>query len=42
MDQQSQTPWKTVAIVLTVMLGIVLVFTALVVTGVMQLGLSLL
>jgi hypothetical protein len=41
-DQQSQTPWKTVAIVLAVMLGIVLVCAALIVTGVMQLGLSLL
>jgi hypothetical protein len=42
MHDQSQTPWKTIAIVLAVMLGIVLVFAGLIVTGVMNLGLSLL
>jgi hypothetical protein len=36
------TLWKTLAIVLAVALGIILVCTVLVVTGVMKLGLSLL
>jgi hypothetical protein len=40
--QRSPTPWKTIAIVLALMLAVVLIYTALVVTGAMKLGLSLL
>jgi hypothetical protein len=40
--QRSPTPWKAIAIVLALMLAAVLIYTALVVTGVMKLGLSLL
>jgi hypothetical protein len=40
--QWAVIPWKTIAIVLALILVVVLIFTALVVTGVMKLGLSLL
>ena len=40
--QKSATPWKSIAIVLALILGAVLICTALVVTRVMMLGLSLL
>jgi hypothetical protein len=40
-DHQAKSPWKTIAIVLAVMLGIALVCMALIVTGAMNLGLSL-
>jgi len=36
------TPWKPIAIVLAIVLLVVLIFTALVVAGVMDLGWSLL
>ena len=42
MTQRADTPWKAIAIVLALILGAVLIYTALVVTGVMKLGLSLL
>lgn len=42
MTQKSDTPWKPIAIVLALILGAVLIYTALAVTGVMKLGLSLL
>jgi len=42
MTQQSDIPWKAIAILLAFILGAVLIFTALVVSGVMKLGLSLL
>ena len=42
MTQKADTPWKSIAIVLALILGAVLIFMALVVTGVMKLGLSLL
>jgi hypothetical protein len=35
------TPWKPIAIILALMLVALLIFVALVVTGVMKLGLSL-
>ncbi|MGB6949249.1 MAG: hypothetical protein WBD84_08655, partial [Methyloceanibacter sp.] len=35
-------PWKPIAIVLALMLAAVLIYTALVVAGVMELGMSLL
>jgi hypothetical protein len=38
----SRTPWKPIAIILAVMLVTVLIYTALVVTGIMDLALSLL
>jgi hypothetical protein len=38
----SRTPWKLIAIILAVMLVTVLIYTALVVTGIMDLALSLL
>jgi hypothetical protein len=40
--QMSRTPWKPIAIILAVMLVTVLIYTALVVTGIMDLALSLL
>jgi hypothetical protein len=40
--QKSDTPWKPIAIVLALILGAVLIYAALVVTGLMKLGLSLL
>jgi hypothetical protein len=36
------TPWKSIAIVLAFILAVVLICTALVITGVMKLGFSLL
>jgi hypothetical protein len=42
MTQKSATPWKPIAIVLALILGAVLIYTALVVSGAMNLGLSLL
>ena len=39
---KSSVPWKPIAIVLALILGAVLICTALIVTGVMELGLSLL
>lgn len=42
MTQKSDTPWKPIAIVLALILGAVLIYAALVVTGLMKLGLSLL
>jgi hypothetical protein len=39
---KSPNPWKPIAIILALMLAAVLIYTALVVTGVMKLGLSLL
>jgi hypothetical protein len=39
---EPETPWKAIAIVLALILGIVLIFAAVVVSGVMKLGLSLL
>jgi hypothetical protein len=38
----SRNPWKPIAIILAVMLVTVLIYTALVVTGIMDLALSLL
>jgi hypothetical protein len=40
--QKAETSWKAIAIVLALILGAVLIYTALVVTGLMKLGLSLL
>ena len=40
--QKVDTPWKAIAIVLALILIAVLTYTALVVTGAMELGLSLL
>jgi hypothetical protein len=40
--QKAENPWKAIAIVLALILGAVLIYTALVVTGLMKLGLSLL
>jgi hypothetical protein len=40
--QKAENAWKAIAIVLALILGAVLVYTALVVTGLMKLGLSLL
>jgi hypothetical protein len=37
-----ENPWKAIVIVLALILGVVLIYTALVVTGLMKLGLSLL
>jgi hypothetical protein len=37
-----RTSWKAVAIILALMLAAVLIYTAIVVSGVMKLGLSLL
>jgi len=42
MIHKSDTPWKAIAIVLALILGGVLIYTALVVSGVMKLGLSFL
>ena len=42
MTQEVRMPWKLIAIILALMLAAVLTYTALVVTGVMKLGLSLL
>ena len=42
MTQKSDTPWKAIAIVLALILGAVLICAALVLAGVMKLGLSLL
>ena len=39
---KAENPWKAIAIVLALVLGAVLIFAALVVTGLMKLGLSLL
>jgi hypothetical protein len=39
--QNSPTPWKTIAIVLAVVLAITLICGALILNGVMKLGLSL-
>ena len=40
--QKAENPWKAIAIVLALLLGAVLIYTALVVTGLIKLGLSLL
>jgi hypothetical protein len=40
--QKVDTPWKAIAIVLALILGAVLIYMVLVVTGLMKLGLSLL
>lgn len=40
--QKAENPWKAIAIMLALILGAVLIYTALVVTGLMKLGLSLL
>ena len=40
--QKPETRWKAITIVLALMLVAVLIYTALVVTGAMELGLSLL
>ena len=40
--QKADNPWKAIAIILTLILGAVLICTALVATGLMKLGLSLL
>jgi len=42
MTVKSDTPWKGIAIVLAILLGIAVICTALIVAGVMKLGLSLL
>jgi hypothetical protein len=41
MTQNAPTPWKTIAIILALMLAGLLICAALVLTGVMKLGLSL-
>ncbi len=41
MTQNAPTPWKTIAIVLAVLLVAALISLALIVSGVMKLGLSL-
>jgi hypothetical protein len=41
-DPRQTTPWKFIAIILAIILIVVLMFTAFIVTGVMDLGLSLL
>jgi hypothetical protein len=40
--RKADNPWKAIAIVLALILGVVVIFTALVVTGLMNIGLSLL
>ena len=40
--QKADNPWKAIAIILALILGAVLIYTALVATGLMKLGLSLL
>lgn len=42
MTAKSAMPWKAIAILLALILGAVLVFSALIVTGVMKFGFSLL
>ena len=42
MPDNSKNPWKAIAIVLALVLGVVLICATLVLTGVMKLGLSLL
>ncbi|MGB3022490.1 MAG: hypothetical protein WBE08_08545 [Methyloceanibacter sp.] len=42
MTHNAPNPWKPIAIVLALMLAAVLIYTALVVAGVMELGMSLL
>lgn len=42
MTKKAENPWKVIAIILALILGAVLIYTALVVTGLMKLGLSLL
>jgi hypothetical protein len=42
MTAKSDKPWITVTIILAVALGVVLICTGLIVSGVMKLGLSLL
>jgi hypothetical protein len=42
MTVKSNNPWKTIAILLTIALGVVIICTGLIVTGVMKLGLSFL
>ena len=42
MTEQPNRLWKGIAIALALILGVVLICTALIVTGVMKLGLSLL
>ena len=42
MTEISATPWKWIAILLAILLGAVLVTAALVVSGIMDFGLSLL
>jgi hypothetical protein len=42
MTPKRETPWKGIAIVLAILLGAILVAFALVVSGIMDLGLSLL
>jgi hypothetical protein len=42
MTPQRETPWKGIAILLAILLGTVLVAAALVVSGIMDLGFSLL
>jgi hypothetical protein len=39
--EKSPNPWKPIAIVLALLLAALLIYTALVVAGVMKLGLSL-
>ncbi len=42
MTSERETPWKGIAIILAVVLGAVLIAAALVVSGIMDLGFSLL
>ncbi len=42
MTPKAKNPWKGIAILLAILLGAVLIATALIVSGVMDLGLSLL
>jgi hypothetical protein len=42
MPDNTKNPWKAIAIVLALVLGVVLICATLVLTGVMKLGLSLL
>ena len=42
MTPKRETPWKGIAILLAIVLGVVLVAAALVVSGIMDLGFSLL
>jgi hypothetical protein len=42
MSIESERSWKTIAIILAITLGVVLIGTAVILAGVMKLGLSLL